>query len=73
MKFSTRDQDHDTWNKNCSVEHLGGWWFNVCLQAHLNGPYHKSAKSTGTGIVWYAFGKEHRALKRASMMIRPKI
>nr|XP_034327996.1 ryncolin-1-like isoform X2 [Crassostrea gigas] len=25
MKFSTRDQDNDLWNKHCSVEHQGGW------------------------------------------------
>ncbi|XP_052704320.1 microfibril-associated glycoprotein 4-like [Crassostrea angulata] len=73
MKFSTRDQDNDLWNKHCSVEHQGGWWFNACIHAILNGPYLKSAKITAVGMTWYTFGNEHRALKRASMMIRPKI
>lgn len=70
MKFSTRDQDNDIWNKHCSVVHQGGWWYKACIHADLNGPYLKSAKATGTSINWYAFGNEYRALKRASMMIR---
>eukprot|EP00105_Crassostrea_gigas_P000181 XP_011411900.1 PREDICTED: microfibril-associated glycoprotein 4-like [Crassostrea gigas] len=73
MKFSTRDQDNDLWNKHCSVVNQGGWWFKACVNADLNGPYLKSAKITAISINWYAFGNEHRALKRASMMIRSKI
>nr|XP_034327997.1 microfibril-associated glycoprotein 4 isoform X1 [Crassostrea gigas] len=74
MKFSTRDQDNDTWKKQaCSVERQGGWWFKSCIDAHVNGPYLKSAKITAISMHWYKFGNEVRALKRASMMIRPKI
>uniref|UniRef100_K1QU85 Ficolin-2 n=1 Tax=Magallana gigas TaxID=29159 RepID=K1QU85_MAGGI len=72
MKFSTKDQDNDKWNKHCGVHFQGGWWFKDCEQAYLNGPYLKSAKITVISINWYAFGNEHRALKRASMMIRSK-
>eukprot|EP00105_Crassostrea_gigas_P021733 XP_011440976.2 PREDICTED: angiopoietin-1 [Crassostrea gigas] len=72
-KFSTRDQDNDRWSKHCGVEFQGGWWFKQCTNAYLNGPYQKYAKTSGAIIVWYKFGNEHRALKRASMMIRPKI
>ncbi|XP_052706779.1 uncharacterized protein LOC128182222 [Crassostrea angulata] len=72
MKFSTRDQDNDTWKKQaCSVERQGGWWFKSCIDAHVNEPYLKSAKITAISMHWYKFGNEVRALKRASMMIRP--
>nr|XP_034328008.1 microfibril-associated glycoprotein 4 [Crassostrea gigas] len=71
-KFSTKDQDNDTWSNHCSVEYPGGWWFKKCHYAYLNGPYQKSAKITWASILWYKFGNENRALKRASMMIRPK-
>uniref|UniRef100_K1R3Q3 Fibrinogen C domain-containing protein 1 n=1 Tax=Magallana gigas TaxID=29159 RepID=K1R3Q3_MAGGI len=73
MKFSTRDQDNDTSKEQCSVERQGGWWFKACIDAHLNVPYLKLAKITPISMTWYKFGNEHRALKRASMMIRPKI
>ncbi|XP_052704365.1 microfibril-associated glycoprotein 4-like [Crassostrea angulata] len=73
MKFSTRDQDNDTWGKQCSVERQGAWWYNACVYSNLNGPYLKSAKITTLSINWKTFGKEYRALKQASMMIRSKI
>lgn len=73
MKFSTRDQDNDNSKSNCVAEYQGGWWFNACYYAYLNGPYQKSAKITWASILWYKFGNVNRALKRASMMIRPKI
>ncbi|XP_052704318.1 ryncolin-4-like [Crassostrea angulata] len=72
MKFSTKDQDNDKWNKHCGVNFQGGWWFKDCEHAYLNGPYLKSAKITWISINWYAFGNESRALKKASMMIRSK-
>ncbi|XP_065923905.1 ryncolin-4-like isoform X1 [Magallana gigas] len=73
MKFSTKDQDNDKGDKqHCGVNFQGGWWFEDCEQAYLNGPYLNSAKITSISINWYAFGNEHRALRRASMMIRSK-
>lgn len=73
MKFSINDQANDTWGKHSGVEYQGGWWFTSCHYAFLNGPSQKSAKITWASILWYKFGNENRALKRASMMIRPKI
>ncbi|XP_061190422.1 ficolin-1-like [Saccostrea echinata] len=41
MGFSTLDRDND--NKpgdyNCAVRMEGGWWFNACHRAFLNGPW----------------------------------
>ncbi|XP_062617492.1 microfibril-associated glycoprotein 4-like [Saccostrea cucullata] len=47
MYFSTPDRDHDRWTGNCAAVNGGGWWFNACNHAFLNGagpretgPYH---------------------------------
>ncbi|XP_062603960.1 ficolin-1-like [Saccostrea cucullata] len=41
MAFSTLDRDND--NKgggySCAVTMAGGWWFNACHRAFLNGPW----------------------------------
>ncbi|XP_062579428.1 fibrinogen beta chain-like [Saccostrea cucullata] len=41
MYFSTPDNDNDNWmDNNCAAFHNGGgWWFNSCHQAFLNGPW----------------------------------
>ena len=30
MRFSTRDRDHDRWNRNCASSYYGGWWHKAC-------------------------------------------
>ena len=72
MKFTTKDQDNDTWGKNCAVQHKGAWWFIGCYNCDLNGPYHKSAVKSTIVIGWYHFGNELISLKSTRMMIRPK-
>ncbi|CAH1798375.1 unnamed protein product [Owenia fusiformis] len=45
MKFSTRDQDHDTRSSgNCATQRLGAWWHKSCTYAHLYGPYMSSSR-----------------------------
>ncbi|XP_062571129.1 ficolin-2-like [Saccostrea cucullata] len=40
MSFSTSDADNDLWqNGHCAVVHKGGWWYNNCHYAFLNGPW----------------------------------
>ncbi|XP_062621676.1 angiopoietin-2-like [Saccostrea cucullata] len=51
MSFSTLDRDHDKWDNNdwldsdnCAAIHGrgGGWWYNWCSYANLNGPWSSS-------------------------------
>jgi hypothetical protein len=40
MQFSTYDQDNDLTNtSHCADKYCGGWWFNACFIAFLNGPW----------------------------------
>ena len=48
MAFSTHDRDNDRGNNySCSQSHSGGWWYNYCHCAHLNGPYNGDTRWTG--------------------------
>ncbi|XP_062603932.1 microfibril-associated glycoprotein 4-like [Saccostrea cucullata] len=38
MDFSTPDRDNDVYDDyNCAASNGGGWWFNICHRAFLNG------------------------------------
>ncbi|XP_062604126.1 fibroleukin-like, partial [Saccostrea cucullata] len=39
MSFSTPDRDNDRARHNCAAGWKGGWWFNGCHLAFLNGPW----------------------------------
>uniref|UniRef100_K1PR98 Microfibril-associated glycoprotein 4 n=1 Tax=Magallana gigas TaxID=29159 RepID=K1PR98_MAGGI len=39
MQFSTFDVDNDKTSVNCADGYYGGWWFNSCRLAYLNGPW----------------------------------
>ncbi|XP_063961196.1 angiopoietin-related protein 1-like isoform X1 [Lytechinus pictus] len=48
--FSTYDNDHDDNWGNCASVYRGGWWYNDCYTANLNGVH---GLQTGlTGIIW---------------------
>ena len=38
LKFSTPDNDNDTWENNCAAHFRSGWWYNSCR--HIN-PNHQ--------------------------------
>ena len=41
MMFSTYDSDHDHsgYSSGCAGNFGGGWWYNNCFHANLNGDY----------------------------------
>ncbi|XP_022607627.1 fibrinogen-like protein 1 [Seriola dumerili] len=74
MKFSTYDQDNDNYQGNCAQEDKGGWWFNKCHSAHLNGKYYSSghySATTDDGVVWYTWRGWWYSLKTSIMKLRP--
>ncbi|XP_037636969.1 fibrinogen-like protein 1 [Sebastes umbrosus] len=74
MKFSTYDQDNDNYKGNCAQEDKGGWWFNKCHSAHLNGMYYPNGPYnalTDDGVVWYPWRGWWYSLKTTVMKLRP--
>ena len=73
MKFSTRDNDNDRHtSSNCAVYFNGAWWFNACLQSHLNGHYYTNptGHENWTGIIWYDWKGNSYSLKFTEMKTR---
>uniref|UniRef100_A0A8D3DEM0 Fibrinogen C-terminal domain-containing protein n=1 Tax=Scophthalmus maximus TaxID=52904 RepID=A0A8D3DEM0_SCOMX len=79
MKFSTLDKDNDTWEGNCAEMYGGGWWYNNCQSANLNGIYYRGTydpeKNTPykieNGVVWVTYKPADYSLKTVRMFIRP--
>uniref|UniRef100_A0A3Q1K2W7 Fibrinogen-like protein 1 n=2 Tax=Anabas testudineus TaxID=64144 RepID=A0A3Q1K2W7_ANATE len=74
IKFSTYDQDNDNYKGNCAEEDKGGWWFNKCHLAHLNGMYYPNghySALTDNGVVWYTWRGWWYSLKTSIMKLRP--
>ncbi|KAJ3607047.1 hypothetical protein NHX12_026562 [Muraenolepis orangiensis] len=74
--FSTPDSG----NICAEISH-GGWWYNQCFYANLNGVYYRggrySPKAPGPlgpdGIVWYSWrDSDYYSLRQVTMMIRPR-
>ncbi|MBN3287545.1 FIBA protein, partial [Polyodon spathula] len=80
MKFSTYDKDNDNFEDNCAEMYGGGWWYNNCQAANLNGvyytggqydPHSKVPYEIENGVVWGTFKPQDYSLKIVKMKIRP--
>ncbi|XP_035691653.1 angiopoietin-related protein 7-like [Branchiostoma floridae] len=74
MQFSTRDRDNDGSSRNCALLFKGGWWYNDCYNANLNGIYYRGGNYTDAvqdGIEWSTWKGWRYSLKGVSMKIRP--
>ncbi|XP_075115172.1 ficolin-2-like [Leptodactylus fuscus] len=72
MKFSTKDEDNDIYEGDCSQHFKGGWWYNNCHYANLNGLYHLGAHtSNADGINWHQARGYNYSYKHVEMKIRP--
>ncbi|KAM5146428.1 ficolin-2-like [Mantella aurantiaca] len=71
MKFSTKDQDNDIYELNCSQLYKGGWWYSNCHSANLNGLYHLGQhESSADGVNWYSAKGHKYSFKHVEMKIR---
>ncbi|KAB0388789.1 hypothetical protein E2I00_012340 [Balaenoptera physalus] len=80
MHFSTFDRDADKWEDNCAEVYGGGWWYNNCQAANLNGIYYpggsydprdNSPYEIENGVVWVPFRGADYSLRAVRMKIRP--
>ncbi|XP_057352864.1 fibrinogen alpha chain [Manis pentadactyla] len=80
MEFSTFDRDADQWEENCAEVYGGGWWYNNCQAANLNGIYYtggsydprnNSPYEIENGVVWDPFRGADYSLRAVRMKIRP--
>uniref|UniRef100_G3Q4A9 Fibrinogen alpha chain n=1 Tax=Gasterosteus aculeatus TaxID=69293 RepID=G3Q4A9_GASAC len=71
MKFSTFDRDNDAWGGSCAEVNGGGWWYNGCLSANLNGAYHHPPHRGEGGVVWSTYKPADYSLKAVRVFIRP--
>ena len=71
MAFSARDSDRDQWEGDCSeTRGGGGWWYNGCGLANLNGRNLGAGKNSYEGILWYFYANDNRSFKSSKMMLR---
>ncbi|XP_035260133.1 microfibril-associated glycoprotein 4-like [Anguilla anguilla] len=72
-RFSTFDNDQDTWGSNCALLYHGGFWFDRCLHANPNGLYtwgQRSGSPISVGVQWRTWKGDYYSLKSISMKIR---
>ncbi|XP_062604820.1 microfibril-associated glycoprotein 4-like [Saccostrea cucullata] len=69
MYFSTPDRDNDGFPRNCAAlsNIRGGWWFNSCHLAFLNGPWSPESWT----FPWYPTVTNGKQIKETLMMIKP--
>ncbi|XP_058452557.1 microfibril-associated glycoprotein 4-like isoform X2 [Malaya genurostris] len=70
-KFSTKDQDNDSYSDNCAILYHGAWWYEQCHLANLNGKYARGTVSEyATSMCWNSFMGYYYGLKTSKILIR---
>ncbi|XP_021003043.2 techylectin-5A [Parasteatoda tepidariorum] len=74
MQFSTKDVKNDLNGKDsCAHIFRGGWWYNACHNANLNGLYLPGEHpSYADGVSWIIWKGGHESLASAEIKIRSK-
>ncbi|XP_015929414.2 techylectin-5A-like isoform X3 [Parasteatoda tepidariorum] len=68
MPFSTKDRKNSPGSTDCSQLRKGGWWYNDCAKANLNGLY--IADVVYDSITWL-YWKDTTTLSSVEIKIRP--
>ncbi|XP_062572165.1 fibroleukin-like [Saccostrea cucullata] len=67
MFFSTPDRDNDgAMGPNCAAANEGGWWFNYCHLAYLNGPWAPAMWAAP----WYPIVEYGSSVRETRMLIK---
>ena len=70
-KFSTKDNDNDSFETNCATSFKGGWWYKRCHRANLNGLYLNGTDTQyAVGMVWKTWNGYYYSFMKTKMMIR---
>ncbi|XP_052786383.1 microfibril-associated glycoprotein 4-like [Mya arenaria] len=68
--FSTYDHDMDQHSSSsCAITYHGGWWYNGCYAANLNGRYFVNGFPYYTGMVYMPFAT-FESVKKSKMMFK---
>uniref|UniRef100_A0A4W5M2R5 Microfibril associated protein 4 n=1 Tax=Hucho hucho TaxID=62062 RepID=A0A4W5M2R5_9TELE len=72
MKFSTYDNDQDTWSDSCARRRLGAFWFGGCADTNPNSLYAPPTASSFTyvAVYWFHWKGLYYSLKSISFKIR---
>ncbi|XP_037085728.1 techylectin-5B-like [Pollicipes pollicipes] len=80
QQFSTKDRDNDaSAGIDCANHFFGGWWYNACHLANLNGiylrestpPANEDGVIVAIGMSWEGWRGHLYSLKRTEMKTRP--
>ncbi|KAI0210119.1 Tenascin-R [Lamellibrachia satsuma] len=68
--FTTLDRDNEHSGDNCAVTHKGGWWYNQCFSANLNGGknrIHRSQQHFANSYTGQRLSKQRKETGRTEM------
>ena len=72
MEFSTKDRDNDRSSEFCALQWKGGWWYNTCHYANLNGLFTTGPSSRGRPeyMSWLTLNGQYGTIVFSEMRIR---